>query len=311
MSDVPGRGRLLVCFDFEGSYGMPHEVAFDPRRSARLILDELARHEAQAVFFVVGRLAEDHPDVVHDIASAGHEIGLHGYEHNDLASYDAEALVLLDKNLARVSSLLEDITGSRPQSFRAPYLLAPHFYRAEVYAMLRARGFRWVSNREIRYPVELLRPGLFPVRGAWQASDGSARLARNRLLLGPLNAGLIAKETFGGSPTGRLRWLLGQRAPFVRDGMTEIPVYAPLDCDLLGLPKPTEDTAPQALAYTKAVVRAAAVTPGRLSMITFHDWIVSGGNRLSLLGDSLAAARKSGVDIATIAQRPDWLSLPD
>jgi peptidoglycan/xylan/chitin deacetylase (PgdA/CDA1 family) len=311
MTDVQDRGRLLVCFDFEGAYGMPHEVPFDVRRSARLILDELARHEAQAVFFIVGRMVEDHPDVVHDIANAGHEIGLHGYEHDDLSNYDAEALALLDKNLARVGSLLEDITGSRPQCFRAPYLLAPHFYRAEVYAMLRAQGFRWVSNREIRYPAELLRPGLFPIRGAWRASDGSARLARDRMLLGPLNAGLIAKETFGGSPAGRLRWLLGQRSPFVRDGMAEIPVYAPLDCDLLGLPKPTDDTPPEALAYTKAIVRAAAVTPGRLSMITFHDWIVSGGNRLSLLGDCLAAARESGVDIGTIARRPNWLPLPD
>lgn len=309
--DGSGRGRLLVCFDFEGGYGMPHDVPFDIRRSAGLILDELARHEARAVFFVVGRLVEDQPEVVRDIASAGHEIGLHGYEHDDLSGYDAEALALLDKNLARVGTLLEDITGSRPQSFRAPYLLAPHFYRAEVYAMLRAQGFRWVSNREVRYPVELLRPGLFPVRGAWRARDGSARLARDRFLLGPLNAGLIAKETFGGSPAGRLRWLLGQRPPFTRDGMTEVPVYAPLDCDLLGLPKPTEDTSPEALAYTKAVVRAAAVSSGRLSMITFHDWIVSGGNRLSLLGDCLTAARESGTDIATIAQRPDWLPRPD
>ena len=251
MTNLRNRGRLLVCFDFEGSYGMPHEVPFDVQRSARLILDELARHSAQAVFFIVGRMVEDHPDVVRDIADAGHEIGLHGYEHDDLSNYDAEALALLDKNLARVGSLLEDITGSRPQCFRAPYLLAPHFYRAEVYAMLRAQGFRWVSNREIRYPVELLRPGLFPVHGAWRASDGIRRLARNRLLLGPLNAGLVAKETFGGSPAGRLRWLLGQRSPFTRDGLAEIPVYAPLDCDLLGLPRPTDDTSPEALAYTQ------------------------------------------------------------
>jgi peptidoglycan/xylan/chitin deacetylase (PgdA/CDA1 family) len=310
MTDVSERGRLLVCFDFEGGYGMPHDIPFDLQRSARLILEELARHQAQAVFFVVGRMVEEHPDVVRDIASAGHEIGLHGYEHDDLSNYDVEALALLDKNLARVGSLVEDITGSRPQCFRAPYLLAPHFYRAEVYAMLRAQGFRWVSNREVRYPVELLRPGLFPVHGAWRGRNGTARLAGDRLLLGPLNARLIASETFGGSVAGRLRWLLGRRAPFVRDGMTEIPVYAPLDCDLLGLPKPMEDTAPEALAYTSAVVRAAAVAPGRLSMVTFHDWIVSGGNRLSLLGDCLAAAKASGADIATIAQRPDWLSRP-
>jgi peptidoglycan/xylan/chitin deacetylase (PgdA/CDA1 family) len=304
---VTGNGRLLVCFDFEGGYGMPHDVPYDLRGGATRILDELGRHDAHAVFFVVGRMVEEHPDVIREIAAAGHEIGLHGYEHDDLSAYDTEALALLDKNLSRVTALVADITGSRPQCFRAPYLLAPHFYRVEVYAMLRAQGFRWVSNREVRYPVELLRPGLFPVRGAWRAADGSARLTRDRTLLGPLNAGLIARETFGGSPAGRLRWLLGQRAPFVRDGLAEVPVYAPLDCDLLGLPKPTEDTAPESLAYTSAVVRAAAVAPGRLSMITFHDWIVSGGNRLSLLSECLTAARAGGADIATIAQRPDWL----
>lgn len=307
MTNASDSGRLLVCFDFEGSYGMPHEVPFDVHGSARLILDELARHSAQAVFFIVGRMVEDHPEIVREIADAGHEIGLHGYEHDDLSRYDAAALTLLDKNLAKVISLLEDITGSRPQCFRAPYLLAPHFYRAEVYAMLRAHGFRWVSNREIRYPAELLRPGLFPVSSAWRAADGSARLTSDRLLLGPLNTGLIVKGHFGGSPAKRLRWLLGQRSPFARDGMTEIPVYAPLDCDLLGLPRPTENTPPEALAYTRAVVSAAAVTPGRLSMITFHDWIVSGGNRLSLLGDVLASARQNDVDIATITQRPEWL----
>jgi hypothetical protein len=218
MTNQTGRGRLLVCFDFEGSYGMPYEVPFDLHRSAKLILEELARHSAQAVFFVVGRMVEDHPEVVREIADAGHEIGLHGYEHDHLAKYDTEALSLFDKNLARVNSLVEDITGSRPQCFRAPYLLAPHFYRAEVYAILRAQGYRWISNREVRYPAELLRPGRIPAGNAWRAADGSARLGRNRLLLGPLNAGLIAKETFGGSPAGRLRWLLGKREPFTRDG---------------------------------------------------------------------------------------------
>jgi len=287
---------------------MPYEVPFDLHRSARLILDELALHGVRAVFFVVGRMVEDHPDIVADIARAGHEIGLHGYEHDDLSAYDTEALALLDKNLARVGSLLEDITGSRPRGFRAPYLLAPHFYRAEVYAMLRAQGFSWVSNREVRYPVELLRPGLFPVRGAWRAGDGSARLVGDRVLLGPLNAGLVAKETFGGSLTGRLKWLLGQRSPFSRDGLIEVPVYSPLDCDLLGLPRPTEETSPEALDYARAVIHAAAVTPGRLSMITFHDWIVSGGNRMTLLGDALTAAHACGSEVATIAERPEWLT---
>jgi peptidoglycan/xylan/chitin deacetylase (PgdA/CDA1 family) len=310
VADVHGRGRLLVCFDFEGTHGMPHKVPFDARRGARLILDELARHAARGTFFIVGRMVEDYPDIVRDIASEGHEIGLHGYEHDDLSVYDAEALALLDKNLARAGALLADITGSRPQCFRAPYLLSPHFYRAEVYAMLRAQGYRWVSNMEIRHPAELLRPGLLPMPEAWRLSDGFARLVNDRLVLGLLNLRLILNGNFGASPTGRLRWLLGRREPFVRDGLLEVPVYSPLDCDLVGLPRPTEDTPPETLQYARAVLRTASAAPGRLSMITFHDWIVSGGNRLTLLGDALSAARESGVEVSTIAERPDWLLTP-
>lgn len=304
---VDSRGRLLVCFDFEGSYGMPHDVPYDLSKGAELILSELARCDAHAVFFVVGRIVEDCPDVVRAIAAAGHEIGLHGYEHDHLSRYDAEALALLDKNLSRVGSLLADMAGSRPQCFRAPYLLCPHFYRGEVYALLRAQGYRWVSNREIRYPMELLRPGIVPIRNAWRRPAGTPRMTENRLLLGALNAGLLAKESFAGSALGRLRWLLGTRSPFIRDGLVEVPLYSPIDCDLLGLPPPGSDTPQDVLAYSRAVLRAAAVRQGELTMVTFHDWIVSGGNRLELLGEVLAAARDGGMSISTIADNPGWL----
>jgi peptidoglycan/xylan/chitin deacetylase (PgdA/CDA1 family) len=304
---VESGGRLMVCFDFEGAYGMPYDLGYDLSGNTSLILDELAKNDARAVFFVVGRMVEDHPNVVQAIAAGGHEIGLHGYEHDDLSRYDARALVLFDKNLARVGSLVEDITGSHPQGFRAPYLLSPYFYRAEVYALLKAQGYRWVSNRQVRYPVELLRPGLFPIRNAWRGPNGAVRLMENRLLLPPLNTRLLIQESFGGSVLGRLRWLLGKRPPFIRDGLVEVPAYAPLDCDLLGLPTPQSDTPDDVLAFSRAVLQAAAGRQGELTMITFHDWIVSGGNRLVLLRDTLAAARQSSMSISTIADNPAWL----
>jgi peptidoglycan/xylan/chitin deacetylase (PgdA/CDA1 family) len=303
-------GRLLVCFDFEGSYGMPHKgAAYDLAGGASAILEELASQQARGVFFVVGRMIEEYPDVVQAIAAAGHEIGLHGYEHDHLSRYDTEALALFDKNLARVGALLEDMTGVRARAFRAPYLLWPNFYRPEVYEILRAQGFRWVSNRYIRNPVELLhpRPGKLPMPYAWRASDGTPRLARNRPLTGLLNAQLVMNETFNDSRAARLGWLLGKRDPFTRDGMTEVPVYVPLDCDLIGLPKPSEDTLPVSLDYARAVFRDAAAIPGTLTTITFHDWIVAGGNRLIMLRDTLTAAREAGAVISTIAQSPEWL----
>jgi peptidoglycan/xylan/chitin deacetylase (PgdA/CDA1 family) len=303
-------GRLLLCFDFEGSYGMPHDVPYDLGRTTELILTELARYDARAIFFVVGQLVEEHPEIVRAIATAGHEVGLHGYKHDNLYRYDAEALALLEKNLTRVGSLVKDITGARPQGFRAPYLLDPVFYRSDVYAILKEQGYKWVSNRKVRYPVELLRPGGLPIGNAWRRADGKVRMVRNRALLPPLNTRLLAMENFGGSPVGRLRWLLGRRAPFVRDGLVEIPVYAPFDCDLLGLPTPDEETPQDVLAYSRAVIRAAAAMPDELNMITFHDWIVSSANRLVLLGDALAAARDADMLISTIADSPNWLPLP-
>jgi peptidoglycan/xylan/chitin deacetylase (PgdA/CDA1 family) len=300
--------RMLICFDFEGSYGMPHDVPYDQHAAARAILDVLARYQARAVFFVVGRMVEEHPDVVQALADAGHEIGLHGYDHDDLASYDQYRLDRLGDDLARTGSLVERIAGARPRCFRAPYLLTPNFYRPEVSALLRANGYHWVSNQEVRYPAELLRPDRFPLRAAFRPGPGMLPgVVRSRLALALLNAGLVAREDFLGSPGRRLSWLLSGRAPFERAGLLEVPLYAPLDCDLLGLPRPQADTPPELLGYARAVLRATAVAPGAMAMATFHDWIVSGGNRLVLLDDVLAAATDAGVDVSASAASPHWL----
>src|SRR5258708_19012334 len=50
-------------------------------RSVDRLLDLLARHNAQGTFFVVGWLAQRHPNVVRSIVAAGHEIGSHTWDH--------------------------------------------------------------------------------------------------------------------------------------------------------------------------------------------------------------------------------------
>ena len=108
--------HLLVCFDYEGSYGMPYDMPYDLASSTQRILDTLAAHNARAVFFVVGRLAEKEPQIVEAIADAGHEIGLHGYDHHDLGAYGRRELLDLDRDLERVESLIEGIGGARPSA---------------------------------------------------------------------------------------------------------------------------------------------------------------------------------------------------
>jgi len=45
------------------------------------VLDLLAKFNAKATFFCIGRNAERHPDVLHRILSEGHTIGNHTYSH--------------------------------------------------------------------------------------------------------------------------------------------------------------------------------------------------------------------------------------
>jgi hypothetical protein len=85
-------------------------------------------------------------------------------------------------------------------------------------------------------------------------------------------------------------------------------LYAPLDCVLLGLPAPRQDTAPYLLAYARLALRDAVARPAAAAMITFHDWIVAGGNCLVLLDDVLRTAEKNGLEVSTIAGSAHWLA---
>jgi peptidoglycan/xylan/chitin deacetylase (PgdA/CDA1 family) len=45
------------------------------------LLEVLARHNAPATFFLIGRFVEQRPDIVRDIVKAGHVVGNHTYTH--------------------------------------------------------------------------------------------------------------------------------------------------------------------------------------------------------------------------------------
>src|SRR5262249_46062725 len=53
--------------------------------STPAILRELARREARATFFLLGRSVTAHPGLARAIAEAGHAIGNHAFTHRNLA----------------------------------------------------------------------------------------------------------------------------------------------------------------------------------------------------------------------------------
>jgi peptidoglycan-N-acetylglucosamine deacetylase len=102
-------GQRVVALTF---YDGPHPES--TRRVLRILED--AGH--RATFFVVGRKAEAHPDVLREIHAAGHAIGLHGYGHDRLYSLKAPKFVVED--IRRTQDAIERICGVRPMVFRPP-----------------------------------------------------------------------------------------------------------------------------------------------------------------------------------------------
>jgi peptidoglycan/xylan/chitin deacetylase (PgdA/CDA1 family) len=82
------------------------------------VLETLAEHGAKATFFLVGRKAARHPEIVKAIVDAGHAVGLHSWAHDRLFALRREKVVRED--LRRGVAALERVTGTRPTLFRPP-----------------------------------------------------------------------------------------------------------------------------------------------------------------------------------------------
>jgi polysaccharide deacetylase family protein (PEP-CTERM system associated) len=86
--------------------------------NTRRILELLAEFPtARATFFVLGKFAERHPGVVDEIRQAGHELGSHGYGHEELFHLGRDGFAA---DLSRSTNVIADASGVRPVGFRAP-----------------------------------------------------------------------------------------------------------------------------------------------------------------------------------------------
>ena len=84
--------------------------------STRRLLDLFDRHQTKATFFFLGWIAERLPELVRDVHAAGHEIGSHGFDHRVLHDLGEEGF---ENDLTRTASILTELTGEAPVSFRA------------------------------------------------------------------------------------------------------------------------------------------------------------------------------------------------
>ena len=83
-----------------------------------LILDALKKHQAPAVFFVVGNFISDNPDLIKRIVSEGHIVGNHTMTHPDMSGISS--LDAFRKQLNGVAELYESVTGEKMTKFYRP-----------------------------------------------------------------------------------------------------------------------------------------------------------------------------------------------
>jgi peptidoglycan/xylan/chitin deacetylase (PgdA/CDA1 family) len=107
---LDGRGRA-------DHVALPIDDGPDPASTPRFlrVLDELSVH---ATFFMIGSAVVRHPRTARAVAEAGHEIAVHGWDHDRpwLPGLRREA-----RGLAETSAAVHRVCGARPRWYRPPY----------------------------------------------------------------------------------------------------------------------------------------------------------------------------------------------
>lgn len=100
-------------------------------------LDLLERHDVRATFFLLGAWVEPNARLVRDMADRGHELAVHGWDHQCLA---VKRPGRLRGELDRAAACIAEASGQLPAFYRPPYGVMT----AEVPYAARAAGLRTV-----------------------------------------------------------------------------------------------------------------------------------------------------------------------
>jgi peptidoglycan/xylan/chitin deacetylase (PgdA/CDA1 family) len=125
---MPSPIQVCLSFDFDAmslwiynfQTDSPNALSrgeFGGRVGAPRILDLLRERGIRSTWFIPGHTVEAFPDVCRRIAAEGHEIGHHGYCHENPRRLDREQEIAV---LERGIRCVESITGKAPRGYRCP-----------------------------------------------------------------------------------------------------------------------------------------------------------------------------------------------
>jgi peptidoglycan/xylan/chitin deacetylase (PgdA/CDA1 family) len=146
-NELLARNNPLPATLSQGEYGAVEAL---PR-----LLRILDKHQIPASFYIPAVSAMLHPEMVPAIMKSGrHEIGVHGWIHENLPALNDAALE--ERLLTQSIEYLTKVTGKRPVGFRAPsWAFSPH-----TLGLIRKAGFLYDSSlMAMDEPYEIVAEG--------------------------------------------------------------------------------------------------------------------------------------------------------
>jgi len=107
---------MVTAFKDIVKYGDWPKYESRVEKNTRTVLELLAESGVTGTFFILGWVAERHPELVREIQSAGHEIASHGYNHRLIYEMTPQEF---REDVRKSKNILEDITGVPIKGFRA------------------------------------------------------------------------------------------------------------------------------------------------------------------------------------------------
>lgn len=125
------------------------ERVYNNTQKLLLLFSEL---DIKATFFVQGMVAEKFPQLVRDIMSNGHEVGVHSHSHRRY--HDLSDNEVID-DIHKATAIIASITGTIPKGFRTPAFSMPT-RTLTLYESLAKEGYIYDSSL---YPLKMKRYG--------------------------------------------------------------------------------------------------------------------------------------------------------
>lgn len=122
-------------------------------RQTDIVLNVLAETNNKATFFILGMLAKYRPNLLKKIASSGHEISIHGEDHQIMSSLSPEKV---RRDIEDAYKRITDIIGNKVHGYRAPFF---SINRSNLFILEILSELGIIYDSSI-FPVKLSRYGI-------------------------------------------------------------------------------------------------------------------------------------------------------